>query len=138
MDRKVLREQIDALFSAKNYDEINELLTENKEVAKSDRDLLKVYYMLPIYEAEKEAGQRTIFSKVSSLEDLLEREVRLKFYLRRIAFDILDDEDEFYLFCRQNRVSLAELFMVAYCNAVHREKVQEFVQRKMAEGKLVV
>ena len=48
MDRKVLREQIDALFSAKNYDEINELLTENKEVAKSDRDLLKVYYMLQI------------------------------------------------------------------------------------------
>lgn len=138
MDRKVLREQIDVLFLAKRYDDLERVLTENKEVAKSDRDLLKVYYMLPIYEAEKEAGQRTIFTKVSGLEELLDREVRLKFYLRRIAFDILDDEDEFYLFCRQNRVSLAELFMVAYYNAVHREKVQEFVQRKMVEGKLAI
>lgn len=138
MDKKTLREQIDASFLAKRYDEIERLLTQNKEVAKSDRDLLRLYYMLPIYTAEKEAGQQTIFSKVSGLEELLEREVRLKFYLRRIAFDILDDENEFYRFCRQNKVSLAELFMVAYCNAVHREKVQEFMQRKMAEGKLVV
>ncbi len=138
MDRKVLREQIDALFRAKRYDDLERVLTENKEVAGIDRDLLRIYYMLPIYMAEREAGQRTIFTKVSSLEDLLEREVRLKFYLRRIAFDILDDEDEFYRFCRQNRVSPAELFMVAYYNAVHREKVQEFVQRKMMEGKLAI
>lgn len=138
MDRTTLREQIDASFSLKKYDEIEKLLMENKEIAKLDRDLYRAYYLIPIYTTEKEAGQRTIFSKVSDLEELLEREVRLKFYLRRIAFDILDDEEEFYRFCRQNEVSLAELFMVAYYNAVHREKVQEFIQKRMAEGKLVI
>lgn len=138
MDRQSLREQVNDLLSRKECDEAEKLLTSYMEVAKSDRDLLKVYYMIPVCTAEKEAGQRTLFTKVSSVEELVERETKLKFYLRRIAFDILEDDKPFYEYCMQKQVSLPELFIVAYCNAVHREKVQEFIQRKIAEGKLKV
>lgn len=138
MDRQSLKEQINELLSRREYDEVESLLTEYGDIAKSDRDLLKVYYMLPVCTAEKEAGQRTLFAKVSSVEELVERETRLKFYLRRIAFDLLEDEEAFYEYCAQNRVSLPELFVVTYCGAVHREKVQAFIQRKIAEGKLRV
>ena len=136
MNRQSLKEQVNDFLSRKKCDEAESLLTEYRETAKSDRDLLKVYYMLPVCAAEREAGQCTLFTKVTSVEELVGRETKLKFYLRRIAFDILDDEEAFYGYCAQNRVSLPELFIVAYCNAVHREKVQEFIQRKVTEGKL--
>ncbi len=138
MDRECLRTKVDELLSGKECDRVEKLLTENFDVAKSDRDLLRVYYLIPVCTAEKENGQRTLFSKVTSVEALVEREMRLKFYLRRIAFDLLEDEEEFYRYCGQNQVSLPELFIIAYCNAVHREKVKEFIQRKIREGKLTV
>ncbi|MDE7183427.1 MAG: hypothetical protein K2O40_02905 [Lachnospiraceae bacterium] len=138
MNREKLRMKVDELLSMKKCDEVESVLTENHGIAKSDRDLFRVYYMIPICTAEREEGRHTLFSKVSSVDALLERETRLKFYLRRIAFDLLDDEKEFYQFCSYNQVSLAELFVDAYCNAIHKEKVQGFIQSKMAEGKLVV
>ena len=138
MDRQSLRKQVDELFSAHKYGEIESVLTEYNEIAKLDKDLLKIYYLIPVCTAERESGEQTLFTKVSSVETLVERETILKFYLRRIAFDLLDNEEDFYEFCKQNRVSLAELFIVTYCNAVRREKVQDFIQRKRAEGKLTV
>lgn len=136
MNRQSLKEKVDELLSQQKCDEVENLLSENREVVKSDRELLQIYYLLPVCATEREAGEHTLFTKVSSVGELVERETRLKFYLRRAAFDILDDEDEFCDYCIQKRVSLPELFIVAYCNAVHREKVQGFIQRKIAEGKL--
>lgn len=136
MDGQSLWEQVNELFDRKQYDEVERLLMANGELAKSDRELLKIFYLIPVCTAEREAGQQTLFSKVSGVEELLERDTRVKFYLRRIAFDVLDDEEEFCEFCHQNLVSLPELFIEAYCNAVHKEKVQAFIQRKTAEGKL--
>ncbi len=138
MDIQNLREQVDCLLSMKKADEAEKLLTENAETAKSDKNLLKIYYLIPVCAAEREAGQQTLFTKVSGIEELLERDTKVKFWVRRIAFDVLDDEKEFYRFCTANRVSLPELMIEAYCNAVHKEKVQAFIQRKIAEGKLKV
>ena len=126
MNRQSLKEKVDELLSQQKCDEVENLLSENREVVKSDRELLQIYYLLPVCATEREAGEHTLFTKVSSVGELVERE----------TFDILDDEDEFCDYCIQKRVSLPELFIVAYCNAVHREKVQGFIQRKIAEGKL--
>lgn len=138
MDIQNLREQVDRLLSMKKADEAEKLLTENAETAKSDKNLLRIYYLIPVCAAEREAGQQTLFTKVSGIEELLERDTKVKFWVRRIAFDVLDDEMDFYRFCTANRVSLPELMIEAYCNAVHKEKVQAFIQRKIAEGKLKV
>lgn len=136
MDRESLKERINELLSQQKCEEAERLLSANREAAKLDKELLKAYYLLPVCKAEKEAGEPTLFTKVLSVEELVERETRLKFFLRRAAFDILDDEAVFCDYCIQKHVSLPELFIVAYCNAVHREKIQDFIRRKIAEGKL--
>ena len=136
MDSQSLRKQVDELLTMKKCEETVSLLMENEEIAKYDKDIVKIFYLIPVCNAEREAGQQTLFTKVSGIEELLERDRRVKFYLRRIAFDVLDDEEEFCTFCRRNQVSLPELFIETYCNAVHKEKVQAFIQRKVAEGKL--
>ncbi|MBD5515141.1 MAG: hypothetical protein HDR06_10965 [Lachnospiraceae bacterium] len=138
MDGQSLWEQVNDLFDRKQYEEVESLLMANEELAKSNRELLKIFYLIPVCATEREEGQQTLFSKVSGVDELLERDTKVKFYLRRIAFDVLDDEDEFCEFCHQNHVSLPELFIEAYCNAVHKEKVQAFIQRKIAEGKLEI
>lgn len=138
MDKESLRKQVAQLLSLKKCDEVASLLMASQDIAKSDRELLRLYYMIPVCNAEREAGQKTLFSKVSSLEELLERDTRVKFYLRRIAFDVMDDEEDFFRYCKKNRVSVSELLITAYCNAVHKEKVQAYIQRKVAEGKLKV
>lgn len=138
MDIQSLWEQLDRLLSMKKSDEAETLLTQNAQTALSDNDLLRIYYLLPVCTAEREAGQKTLFSKVSGIEELKERDTRVKFQVRRIAFDVLDDENEFCRFCVDNHVSLPELMIEAYCNAVHKEKVQAFIQRKIAEGKLKI
>lgn len=138
MDKRSLVGQVDLLLSIKKPEEAEKLLKEYGELAKSDKKLLKIYFLLPVCEAEREAGQQTLFAKVSGIDELLERDTKVKFYLRRIAFDVLDDEKEFFSFCSANQVSLPELFIEAYCNAVHREKVQAYIQKKIAEGKLKV
>lgn len=138
MDIQSLWEQLDRLLSMKKSDEAEMLLTQNAQTALSDNDLLRSYYLLPVCAAEREAGQKTLFSKVSGIEELKERDTRVKFQVRRIAFDVLDDENEFCQFCADNHISLQELVIEAYCNAVHKEKVQAFIQRKIAEGKLKI
>ncbi|MDE7132444.1 MAG: hypothetical protein K2O65_11685 [Lachnospiraceae bacterium] len=138
MDGQNLWEQVNDLFAKKQYDEVESLLLANEKLAKSNRELLKIFYLIPVCTAEREEGQQILFSKVSGVDELLERDTKVKFYLRRIAFDVLDDEEEFCEFCHQNHVSLPELFIEAYCNAVYKEKVQAFIQRKVAEGKLEV
>lgn len=138
MDIQSLREQVDHLLSMKKAEEAERLLAENGEIAGSDKDLLRIYYLLPVCSTEREAGQRTLFTKVSCLEELLERDTKVKFWVRRIAFDVLDNEKAFCRFCMDNRVSLPELMIEAYCNAVYKEKVQAFIQRKIAEGKLKI
>lgn len=138
MNGQILWEQVNDLFARKQYEEVESLLMANEKLAKSNRELLKIFYLIPVCTAEREEGQQTLFSKVSGIDELLERDTKVKFYLRRIAFDVLDDEEEFCEFCHQNHVSLAELFIEAYCNAVYRDKVLAFIKSKMAEGKLEV
>lgn len=138
MDIQSLREQVDRLLSMKKADEVESLLMENSEIARKNKDLLRIYYLVPVCTAEREAGLPTLFTKVSGIEELIERDIKMKFWVRRIAFDVLDDEKAFYRFCSDHQVSLQELMIEAYCNAVHKEKVQAFIQRKIAEGKLKI
>ncbi len=139
MDVWTLIENIEKLFQEEDGSQkIEALLLANQELAEYSKPLWKLYYAIPICEAEREAGERTLFSKVSGIMDFLERNTKLKFYLRRIAFDVLDDENEFYQFCIQNQVSIQELMIVIYLSVPKREKVQLFVKEKIEKGELRV
>lgn len=129
MDKNTLRKKLDELFQSKSYDLFEETLLQYKDITEHDNDLSMVYYLLRIYHQEKDAGQKTILEKVNSVSDLLERYTILKFYLRRIDFDIIGESlNDFYQFIFQNKVSVYELITVIDYSVIHKEKVQKIIR----------
>ena len=135
MDVSQLKERVDSLIKMGNYEEIQPVLMQNKKITERDNGLATVCYLYSVYEQEKAAGQDTIFSKVSDLEELLRRYTALKFYLRRIDFDVLDDRSEFYQFLSQKRISSYELLRVMDFSVVNRAKVLRAIDGEMIQAK---
>ena len=124
MNIQELKQQINRMIADGKYDDIQPLLLSHKDLAERDNNLAMVCYLCTIYEQEKTAGCAVIFSKVTSMEELLERYTRLKFYLRRVDFDVIGNQMElFYEFLLQNQISSYELLRVIDFCVVNREKV---------------
>ncbi len=124
------KESINILLSEKRYDEIKKSLLAQKEITQQDNDLSTLCYLCTIYEKEKKAGQVTVFSKVSNVDELLERYARLKFYLRRIDFDVIskNEMEDFYRFFAAEQISSYELLTVIEFSVFHKEKVLQIVK----------
>lgn len=123
MNASQLKRRADELLQSGRYDEIKALLLSYKSVTEKDNDLATVCYLCTIHEQEKAAGQADIFSKVSDMEDLLNRYTILKFYLRRIEFDVAYDLESFFQFLAQNQVSSYELMRVIDFSIVNKKKI---------------
>lgn len=123
MDAAQLKQQVNQLLQAGRYDEVKPLLLAFKDTTEHDNDLAMLCYLCTIYEQEQAAGQRTIFEKTGSMDALLDRYTALKFYLRRIDFDVTDGMEPFYLFLSESQVSSYELLRVIDFCVVHRDKV---------------
>lgn len=124
MSIQEVKQQIDRMIADREYDSILPLLLLHKEMTEQDNDLATICYLCIIYEQEKKEGHSVIFSKVSGMEELLERYTRLKFYLRRIDFDVIGNQmDSFYEFLTLNQVSSCELLQVIEFSVVNKEKV---------------
>lgn len=129
MDRDALREKTDELLRTHAYDQIETVLWEHEDITGRDTDLSMVYYLTRVYKQEKDAGRKTIFEKVDSISALLERYTILKFYLRRIDFDVIGEGlQDFYQFMVQNEVSVYELLTVMEYSVVHKDKVRGIIQ----------
>lgn len=129
MDTELLKAKIDELIQNREYDKIKETLLAYKEITEHSNELATIFYLIRIYEQEKAAGQKTIFEKVASVSGLLERYTSLKFYLRRMDFDIMDDNlQEFYRFLMQKEVSSYEMLTVMEYSVVHKEKVLKVIK----------
>lgn len=124
-----IKDTLDGFLKEHRYDNIKSFLLSAKESVEKNNDLATVCYLCTIYDKEKAAGQPTIFSKVSDMEELLERYTKLKFYLRRIDFDVIDSLDEFYQFLSQKQVSSYELLTVIEFSVVHKDKVLQTIQQ---------
>ncbi len=134
MDIPELKKQIDRLLADAGYDQIKPLLLSHKAMTERDNDLATVCYLCTIYEQEREAGQDVIFSKISCMRELLERYTKLKFYLRRIDFDIMDSSrNDFDQFLVQNRISSYELLRVIDFSIIHKDKVLRAVKGEQTE-----
>lgn len=124
-----LKQQINCLIADGEYDDILSLLLNYKEETEHDNDLATVCYLCIIYEQEKAAGCAVIFSKISNMEELLDRYTRLKFYLRRIDFDVIGDQlESFYEFLTRNQISPYELLRVIDFSVVNKEKVLKIIR----------
>lgn len=123
MNAEKLTKQVNELFRSHEYDDIKPLLLSYKDLTEHNNSLAIVCYLCTIHEREKESGQTTIFSKISDMEELLQRYTALKFYLRRIDFNMLDDVEMFYRFLLENRVSSYELLRAIDFSVVNKEKI---------------
>lgn len=128
---KNLREEIDQLLKAGQHEAIKNLLSLTQGML-YDNDLGNVWIMIPVCEKEKAHDQRTVFEKAAGLEAFIDRFTRLKFYLRRIEFDVMDDSpDEFYQFLVSEQVSSYELLASLDRNVVHKEKVMQAINKSV-------
>lgn len=124
MNANFIKKQINELIEAGSYDQIKGLILKYKSISEKDNDISTVFYLLPIYESEKAAGQKTLFEKVKNTEQLLSRYTKLKFYLRRIDFDVIGDGlPDFFGYLIESEVSPYELNVVMKYSVVHKEKV---------------
>lgn len=125
---QTLKAQIDTLFKEGRYEEMEQLIAANEKTAMNDNDIVTLYYLLPVYKQEKAAGKRTLFEKAENVDDLLQRYTKLKFYLRRLDFDIMDDGlDDFYAFLSENQISVYELVTAIRYSVVHKEKIMQLI-----------
>ncbi len=129
-DIRMIWEMADSLLAEKKYDNIKEFLLSNKEIVQQDNDLSVLCYLCTIYEKEKAAGVPVIFTKVSDAYALLERYTRLKFYLRRIEFDVIDQEDMDNLcaFLVEKQISNYELLTVIDFCVFHKQRVLQVIK----------
>ena len=132
MDALQLNQKTDELLQNGKYDEIKPLLLSYKEITEKDNDLATICYLCTIYEQEKAAGQPVIFSKISGVEDLINRYTILKFYLRRIEFDVAHDLESFYQFLAQRQVSSYELMRVIDFSVLNKNKVLAVMNGSMS------
>ena len=122
------KKQVDRMIHDNEPERIYPYLQENIGIIKYDNDLMAVWYLGKIAQKELEAGVKTVFEKEDSLEALLERYRLLKFYLRRIEYDILEDVDEVFSFLSKRNLSEYELMGVVDSVIYHKEKIWKFFQ----------
>lgn len=127
MTTQQLKQQVNELFGKHEYDAVKHLLLAYKDVTEHNNELAMTCYLCTIYEHEKAAGQSTLFSKVSDMDELLQRYTVLKFYLRRIDFSLTDELEDFYQFLLQKDVSSYELLGVIDFGVVHKERVLQTI-----------
>lgn len=130
MSVQELCSQVNALYDSRQYDAIIKLLFENKNIANHDNFLATIFMLCFIYSQEKEAGEKTIFSKVNTVDELLERYTKFKFLLTRVDFDVSDENvPELHQFMEEYRVSSHEMKVIIDHNVMHKELVWEKIKK---------
>lgn len=124
---KGIKEQIDELLRRKETKDIFSFLQDHMETIKYDNDLMAVWYLGKISQRETDQGLESLFTKENDLKSLLERHRKLKFYLRRIEYDIPDDAGEFYHFLMERNISEYELTGMMESSVYDKEKVMAYL-----------
>lgn len=131
MKDDVFWQKMNALFAARDYDWIT-VLTDIEHNAEHSDDVALMYYLRTTYIQEKNGpGQKTILDKVGSLEEVYRRYTALKFYLRRIEYDLMDgDMTPFFEFVASYQVSAQEIMEMMKCCVAqeHMDKVGRRIQ----------
>lgn len=127
MDEEGIKKRINELMQKKDYEMVWKLLEENQEVYSNEFAVCQ--WLFKAYVQERDSNQCTVFEKAGSFEKLIERFTKLKFYLRRIDFGVIDDNvmDEILQFLALNRVSSYELLVVADCSVINKERVLQAI-----------
>ena len=134
MDVQTLRRQVDELFRGGDdrCEIIKNLLLSNREIVSRDKALAIIVSLIPVYQQEKAMGQRTVLEKADSIDALMIRYMKLKFYLQRIDYGVIGDSmGEFCRFFSENQISSHELLAVIDYNVIHKEKVLQVIRENI-------
>jgi len=116
--------EIDVLFEQKEYEKIWQILEYNRDEITLDSDLSLFYYLVELYNAEKNNQlEFTIFTKSQCIQDVIGRFTELKFKVRRIEFDLPDALKEFYIFVVENHISALAIYKSVYFACINTELV---------------
>lgn len=117
------KNQVNEKIRKKEVKDLLLFLQRHMDVIKYDNDLMTVWYLGMIAKKEWDAGKGSMFEKVDSLDALLERYRKLKFYVRRIEYDVMDHFQEFYSFLAEQGISEYELMGIVDSCAYNKDKV---------------
>lgn len=118
----VYKEKINKMIQNKESDKILPFLQDNMDTIKYDNDLMVIWYLGMMTQKEIAAGMCSVFEKENSMLDLLDRYHKLKFYLRRIEYDVMEDANEFLMFLSEKNVSEYEL--IGMVDSVNYDKAK--------------
>ena len=96
------------------------------DIIKYDNDLMEVWYLGMMTQKEIAAGTQSVFEKENSLEELLIRYNELKFYLRRVEFDVMEDANTFLAFLSEKNISEYELMGIIDSANYDKAKVRKY------------
>lgn len=130
MNVQEMREAINRCFAQGHISEMMEILDHNAELVKIDNDLSHIPFAYNVSVQEEQAGVPVLLSKVTCIDELVERSTRLQFYLRRIDFDAAEEcMEEIYRFIVENNVSIYELISTIYLCTFHQDKMLSWLQQ---------
>ena len=112
----------------------------SKEILARSPELLKLRYLMTAVSREQEVGLPLLIRHVNTYDALLDFYDRVTLLLRRLEFDIADDEEEAKDFIRDARISPFAVSAILY-NIVshlgHREKIlMKLAEDALAHGLL--
>lgn len=127
----IIRLYMDDLLRVGNYDDIKPILSKSANYIKYDNDLITLFFICQIYQNEKENGQKTIFEKCGSLDEVLGRYTLIKFFLRRIEFEIdVISRNEIIEFLSENDISVEELTEMLKRTTYHPQKILKIIENE--------
>lgn len=128
-------DKVAELILTGEYDAIEQYLNLDGP-ARINNILYTVYRLQDVYREEKRRGIPTVYSKVSNLQQLMERFDKLKFLLTRIDFGYAEEDlGELSEFVHTNKVTAIELLKHIEINTVHTEQVIEKIANSGLFGK---
>lgn len=130
MTIQILKENVNNMLATGNVSDLATYIDANKETAKYDGDLSIIWYLSFVVKKELAAGETIVYSKVSSVDELVHRFTMLKFILRRMEFGILTDNSLLLEFLQENNVSMHELLGVIDSACPEKEKVLSLITRQ--------
>lgn len=130
----ISKENIYEYLAEKNIDKVDNLLVQLKEY---DEELLVLVRLVEIYKAEAIDGMETnVFEYSTDIDVLYRWFIETKLYIRRLDFDINSKyEKQFYIYCKENKISVHMLACIIVHNVFDKEKVIKKLIRMYMDDK---
>lgn len=111
------------MLDVKQIELAKQFLEEMKPQIGRNSMILTLEMIFNIHETEMKLGESGFWSNKASIQDAVDCYEQLKFYLRRLDFDIYCDELEFVNYIRNNQISSIAIATLVQTSIIHKVEV---------------